>query len=155
MDSGTTRFAPNTVVAGDRDFVDYAAILSNLRPLSGWSAYNSASITDAELDDRTGLNAVILGLDRASFEAAERGEIESIRMGSWLRDRSLLPGRVAARVAAFDRALADLSTALDRFAVRYVGLPRGDRPKYLAWGWNLIAKGSTWEVWERTTVRSR
>ena len=69
-DPGSPRFAPNAVAAGDSDFVDYAAILSNLRPLSGWSPYNSASITDAELDDREALNAVILSVDRSSFEGA-------------------------------------------------------------------------------------
>ena len=145
--------APNTVAAGDPGFVDFAAILDNLRPLAGWSAYNSCVVTDAELDEREALNELLRGVDRAAFESSQPREFVRYKMGPWYRDRSLIAGRVAARLAAYDRAQADLSFVLDRFGIRYVGLLTGTRPEYLATGWSLIATGPTWEVWERTTAQ--
>ena len=146
-------FSPNTVVAGDADFVDFAAILDNLRPLAGWSAYNSALLTDADLDDREALNELLRGVDRAAFEADQQ-RLYSVRntIGPWALDRSLIPGRVAARVAAYDRACADLSATLDRLAVRYVGFHAGTKPSYLDHGWKHVATGSTWDVWEYVTT---
>jgi hypothetical protein len=149
---GTAKFAHNSVVAGDTDFVDFAAILSNLRPLDGWTVYNSLSVTDAQLDDRAALNDLLLGFDRSSFEARQRSYYsEYLHAGAVARNPSLIPVRVADRVAAYDRARADLPAALNRFAVRYVGLPTGTRPLYLRQGWTMVSGGPTWEVWERTT----
>ncbi len=147
----TRRFAPNAVAAGDADFVDFAAILDNLRPLDGWVVFVSPSVSDAEFDDRAALNDLLLGVERAAFEDRQHAFYTRPypRVGPWYHDPSLIPGRVAARLAAYDRARADLTGALDRFAVRYVGLPAGKRPAYLASGWAPVAIGPTWDVWER------
>ncbi len=144
-----SRFAPNAVAAGDRDFVDFAAILDNLRPLDGFSAYLSCSLTNAELDDREALNELLQGVDRAAFEAKQPRELVKYKSGPWYHDRSLIPSRVADRVAAYDRARANLPAALDRMAVRYVGVRNGARLDYVTQGWALIASGPTWDVWER------
>ena len=146
----TSIFTRNAVAAGDSDFVDFASILDGLRPLAGWTVDNSPSVTDAELDDRVAINDRLLGVDRSSFEARQHSYFENVHLSRAERDR-LLPLRVAARLAAYDRVIADLPAALDRFAVRYVGLPAGTKPPYLRQGWTLIAAGPTWDVWERTT----
>jgi hypothetical protein len=143
-------FFPNSVAAGNTDFVELAAILDNLRPLCDWSAHNSPTMTDAELDERTALNELLLGTDRAAFETRQRDYYETFQDGPCKRDRSLIPVRVAARLAAYDHAGADLGAALSRFKVRYVGLRVGNRPAYLAHGWKLLVAGPTWDVWERS-----
>ena len=148
---GTPRFASNAVVAGDTDFVDFAAILTDLRPLHGWTVFNSPWVTDAQMDDRVALNDLLLGFDRSSFEVRQREFFDDLHCGPSWRDRSLIPVFLATRLAAYDRARADLSAALDRFAVRYVGLPAGTRPLYLRQGWALLSGGPTWDVWERIT----
>ena len=106
-------------------------------------------LTDADLDDREALNDLLQGVDRATFDAKQPREFVRYKMGPWYHDRSLIPIRVAARLAAYDRAGADLSVPLDRFGVRYVGVRTGTRPDYLAQGWTQIANGPTWDVWER------
>jgi hypothetical protein len=148
------RFEANSVVAGDLDGVDFAAILDNQRPLANWSVYLSPSVSDAELDERTALNAVLLGTERATFESSQHHYYETFDMGPWMRDPSQRPLRVTARLAAYDRVLADLPAALDRFGVRYVVLTAGDKPDYLAQSWTPVAIGPTWDVWERTGLRS-
>jgi hypothetical protein len=148
-------FAPNTVVAGDADFVDFSSILHDLRPLAGWSAYNSPSLTTRDLNDREALNELLLGLNRVEFETKQPHELLKYRIGPWFLDRSLVPGLVADRLAAYDRAQADLSSALDRFAVVYVGLRIGRRPDYLATGWTLLANGPVWEVWKRESATGK
>jgi len=147
----SAKFTANAVAAGDSDFINFAAILENLRPLDGWCAYYSPSVTDAELDDRAALNDLLLGVDRSSFEARQRKYYEGLGFGYWHRDRSKIAERVAARLVAYDHVRANLPTALNRFAVRYVGLPAGTKPDYLARGWQLVSDGRTWKVWERTT----
>ena len=147
----TVRFAPNSVAAGDADFVDFAAILDNLRPLDGWVVFISASVNDAEFDDRAVLNELLLGVERSAFEDRQLAFYTRPypRAGPWYRDPSILRRRLAARLAAYDRNRADLTGALDRFAVRYVGLPAGIRPAYLDRGWAPLVMGPTWDVWER------
>jgi hypothetical protein len=148
---GTPRFTPSAVAAGDTDFVDLAAIFTNLRPLSGWTVHNSPSVTDAELDDRAALNDLLMGHGRSSFEARVRFDFENTYIGLVGRNRTLKAVRIADRLAAYDCARADLAVALNRFAVRYVGLPSGTKPPYLDQGWTLLSGGPTWDIWERIT----
>jgi hypothetical protein len=152
--SRTSQFAANSVVGGVFDFVSAAAVLDNLRPLCDeLSAYSSPSVSDAELHERLALNDLLLGVDRAAFETRHRALLEGpSRLGFWKHDGSHIPDRVAARLAAYDRACADLPAALDRFAIRYVALPAGHRPDYLARGWTALVTGPTWDIWERTTT---
>jgi hypothetical protein len=142
-------FVANSVAAGDTDFVDFASILDNLRPLSDWTVYLSPSVSEAELDERVALNDLLLGVGRGAFESRQHAEFTSSRLGLWTRERSLIPVRVAARLAAYDRVRGDLPAALKRFGVRYVALPAGTRPDYLSRGWAPVATGPTWDVWER------
>ncbi len=143
------KFEPNSVAAGATDFVSFASIFDNLRPLCDWSTYLSPSVSNAELGERTALNNVLLGIDRATFESRQRHYFATFPMGPWIRHPSLIPEQVAARLAAYDRVRADIPTALDRFDVRFVALPAGTRPDYLAQGWVPLVTGPTWDVWER------
>jgi hypothetical protein len=143
------RFEPNSVAAGATDFVDFASILDNLRPLSNWSTYLSPSVSNAELGERTALNDLILGIDRTTFETRQRHFFETFPMGPWKRNRSLVADLVNTRLAAYDRVSAAFPAALDRFSIRYVALPSGTRPDYLAQGWIPLVTGPTWDVWER------
>jgi hypothetical protein len=145
-------FVPNSVAAGDIDFVDLASILDNLRPLSDWATYLSPSVSDAELDERVALNDLLQGVDRAAFESRQRAFFEHLPIGPCKRDPSLLPNRVAACVAAYDRLRADFPRVLERFAIRYVALRAGNRPDYLARDWAPLITGPTWDVWERNTT---
>ena len=143
---------PNAVVAGDTDFVDFSAIFNDLRPLYGWTVFNSPSVTDAQMDERVALNDLLMGFDRSSFEARQQSYFKGHHAGPLERNRSLVPASLAARLAAYDYVDANLSAALDRFAVRYVGLPAGTQPLYLRQGWALVSGGPTWDVWEQITI---
>jgi hypothetical protein len=145
-----TAFIANSVVAGADDFVAFASILDNLRPLCDCMAFMSYSMSDAELDKREALNDLLLGFDRPAFESRQRAYFERFGIGPWKRNRSLIPVRVAGRLAAYDVVHADLPAALDYFAVRYVALPAGKRPNYLARDWACRIAGPTWDVWERS-----
>jgi hypothetical protein len=111
-------------------------------------------VTDAELDERAALNDLLLGFDRPSFEARERFYFENVHIGPLARNHSLIPARLAGRLAAYDRTHANLSAALDRFAVRYVRLPAGTKPTYLSDGWAPVVGGPTWQIWERIISRN-
>ena len=121
----TSVFAANSVAGGVFDFVSVAAALENLRPLcDDLSAYSSPSVSDTELHERMALNDLLLGVDRAAFKKVRhRALLEGpSRLGFWRHDGAHIPDRVAARLAAYDRACADFPAALDRFAIRYVAL---------------------------------
>ena len=120
----TSIFTRNAVAAGDSDFVDFASILDGLRPLAGWTVDNSPSVTDAELDDRVAINDRLLGVDRSSFEARQHSYFENVHLSRAERDR-LLPLRVAARLAAYDRVIADLPAALRSICRSLRGPSRG------------------------------
>jgi hypothetical protein len=112
--------------------------------------HNSPAVTTAELYDRADLNELLLGLDRSSFPATQVDNLQSVGEGTL--DRTTRPlARAARRISDDDRVRADLAAALDRFNVRYVGLPAGTEPFYLRHGWTLILGGPTWDVWERIT----
>ena len=98
----------------------------------------SPSVTDVELDQRVALNAILLGQDRATPEAK-------------LRDASYGERRVADRLAAFDQVATDPEIMLNRYGVRYLGLPVGHAPPgYLTkQNWTRIQEGPFWQVWER------
>ena len=67
-----TPLAPNSVIAGDPRFVQFATILEDQRPLSGYAARLSPYVDDASWDERIALNAYLLGLGVSGFEADQR-----------------------------------------------------------------------------------
>ena len=117
IESGAPRFAPNSTVAGEHQFISFASILENQRPLDNYWVFLSPQVTDAEWDERIALNNYLLDRNRATFEADQR-EALKLRQGGWgpwTRDASDGERRVINRLAAFDGAVRDPESALNRF----------------------------------------
>ncbi len=145
--------APNAVVAGAAEFVDFAVVLENVRPLER-TAFLSANIRNAEWDARVALNSFLEGRDRAAFAVEQEMFFNQVVTGPWVRDPAKKSERLASRHAAFDAVIANPNEAMNHFGVRYVALPvGGTRPAYLASRWRPLQTGPHWEVWERV-VRS-
>ena len=72
--------------------------------------------------------------------------------GPWTRDASDGERRVVNRLAAFDGAVRDPESALNRFGVRYLGLRASESPpSYLArQKWTRVQEGPFWQIWERS-----
>jgi hypothetical protein len=161
IDSGTARFAPNCTVAGDHQFINFASILENQRPLENYWVFLSPYVTDAEWDERVALNCYLLDRDRATFDADQRQTFrlrsEAEGWGPWTRDAEEGKRRVKGRMAAFDGVVKDPDSALNRYGVRYLGLRAGQvSPAYLAkQGWVRIQEGPTWQIWERPAASGR
>lgn len=153
MSSGTTPFVPNSTVAGELQFVNYACVQENQRPLDNYWVTLSPSVTDVELDQRVALNVILLGQDRATFEAQQRDlfRVPEGSGGTSYRDTSYGERRVADRLAAFDQVATESEILLNRYGVRYLGLPVGHAPPdYLTKpNWTRIQEGPFWQVWER------
>ncbi len=137
-------------VAGDRWFVDLAAVLDDQQPLAHYSAKLSPSVDDAALDRRVALNAVLLGQTQASFEALQRAEGAIDNWGPMARDPTLRAARLRHRLRAFVEAARD-PTAAAAAGVREVALPVGAlRPHYLvSSAWSRVQSGPSWQVWAR------
>lgn len=151
------RLEPRAVVGGDVDFVEFAAIAENARPLHDYVIDLSPLIRDAEWDERIAFNAFLGGQTRAEFERAQRrlflgdgrGGKPTAVWGPWPRDRAAGEAKVRARLQAFDRVAADPATYLDRYRVRYLTLPPGQAPPAPRAGWELLQGGPSWAIWER------
>ncbi|MBX6314799.1 MAG: hypothetical protein IRY99_18060 [Isosphaeraceae bacterium] len=155
FEPGAPRLVPNSVVAGDLAFVDYALILENQRPVDDLAIVHSPSIDGPEWYARMALNAYLRGLDLPAFEA-NRSPSEVEEWGPWAngRDPSQRAEHQARRRAAFEQVQADPAAALDRFRVRYVALPAEQTPPaYLEMGWQRLQAGPYWQIWERTEPR--
>jgi hypothetical protein len=153
ISSGTPSLVPNSTAAGELQFVNYACVLENQRPLDNYWVTLSPSVTDVELDQRVALNAHLLGQDRATLEAKQR-DLFRVQKGSGgpsHRDASYGERRVAHRLAAFDQVATDPEIMLNRYGVRYLGLRVGHAPPgYLTkQNWTRIQEGPFWQVWER------
>src|SRR5258708_23980887 len=61
------QFVPNSVIAGEKEFIDFAIIVNNLRPLDHYAVVVSPSVSNLEWDSRIALNGFLLGLDRETF----------------------------------------------------------------------------------------
>ena len=147
--TGVPPLAPNAVVAGAAEFVDFAVVLENVRPLER-TAFLSANVRNAEWDARVALNSFLEGLDRAAFAAEQKAFCTQPGAGPWVRDAAKREERLASRMAAFEAVIANSAVAMNHFGVRYVALPVGvTRPAYLASGWRPLQAGPHWEVWER------
>jgi hypothetical protein len=153
--SGAQRFASNSTVAGEEQFINFASIFENQRPLDNYWVFLSPHVTDAEWDQRIALNSYLLDRNRATFEAEQREKLKLMQVGwgPWTRDATDGYRRVVNRLAAFDAVVRDPYSALNRFGVRYLGL-RADEPppSYVTrQNWTPVQEGPYWQVWERPT----
>jgi hypothetical protein len=156
-EQGSVRLAPNAVLGGDEEFVDFALIAENQRPLMAYAVYLSPSIDNAEWEQRIAVNGYLLGLDRRSFEARQVAVLtpdpRGYKWGPWTRDPVERMRRIAMRMAFFDAVTANPSAFFERYMLRYVALPsKGVRPAYLNSGWRCLQEGPVWSIWERLPV---
>ncbi len=144
------QFAPNAVIAGNKEFIDFAIIVDNLHPLDHYAVAVSPSIDNLEWDSRIALNGFLLGLDRETFVGRQSAALGSTIWGLEARDPVRRAERLADRVSKYDQIVADPGPALARFQVKYVALRKADGPPhYLQSGWRRLADGPYWQVWER------
>ena len=139
---------PNTVVAGDRGFADFALIQENTRALLG-AAFLSPSVDASELDERTALNDHLLGL--SAFESQARFARDlAAEPGLWAQVPGVRARSLARGLAIYRSVAAHVPGALRRYGVRYVALPAATpTPRYLAEGWKRLQAGPHWQLWER------
>ncbi len=154
---------PNAVVAGDRFFLDWAAVLDDLRPLDRHSISTSIQISDSEWDERSALNAYLRGLDPQAFDSEQKTSLKSVdprvwgigRFGDWTRDESIFKRRIAGKLAAFESVRQNPLSLVKKYHVRYVVLPADQHPPgYLLDGWREIERSAAWRIWERNADRS-
>jgi hypothetical protein len=144
------RFIPNSVIAGDKSFLDFAIIVDNLHPLDHYAVVVSPSIDNLEWDSRTALNGFLLGLDRETFLRQQRTLLDSNVWGQEARDPARRAYRLADRVSKYDEMAANPGPALARFHVKYVALRKSDvPPRYLQSGWREMVNGPYWQLWEK------
>ncbi|RUR79699.1 hypothetical protein PCC6912_32350 [Chlorogloeopsis fritschii PCC 6912] len=143
------RLEPRAVVAGKKEFVDFAVIMENQRLLSGYSVMVSPTIDNAEWDARIALNAYLEGIDRSSFIVQQKIDLMAHKFGPWRRNKQILEERVQSRQKYFDEIVADPVKAFKKFQVKYVALSQNAKsPEYLKLGWKLQQNGAYWQVWE-------
>ncbi|MEK7684053.1 MAG: hypothetical protein AAB466_01380 [Verrucomicrobiota bacterium] len=146
----TQELAPNTVIAGDPAFVDFAGLVEDLRPLER-SASLSPRVTNEEWDARVALNSYLEGKDAAAFAAEQQAYFRDTRMGPWTRDPQQKDQRLRNRFAFYREVSFKPEAWLNRFGVRYVALrASAPSPAYLSAGWRRVQTGPHWDIWERT-----
>ena len=82
IESGAPRFAPNSTVAGEHQFINFASILENQAPLDNYWVFLGPQVTDAEWDRRIARIIFLLDQNRAIFEAKQREGLK-LSPGSW------------------------------------------------------------------------
>ena len=120
-DQGAARLTPNAVIGGDTQFVDFAMMVENERPVMAYAVYLSPSIDNAEWEQRIAFNGYLLGLDRSTFEAQQASDLSpppgAYQWGPWTRDEAERTRRIAARMAFFDAVTANPSEFFERYQV--------------------------------------
>ena len=145
---------PLQMTAGDAAFLDFETIVENERPLVHYAVRLSPSVDDNELLERIALNDYLLGVDREQFNRTSREFLNTMAWGPWARDTAARNSRLEQQLAAFDRVRAHPQTALDRYRVRYLALPKGS-PAPLSTEWKLAQAGPEWDIWERPATGQR
>jgi hypothetical protein len=138
------------VIAGNKEFIDFAVIMENQRPLSGYLVDLSPAVDNAQWDARIALNSYIEGKDRDSFILQQRAELTTNQFGPWKRDQLKFEERIQNRLKYFDEIIADPLKAFKKFQVKYVALSYNTKkPTYLQVGWKLLQNGPYWQIWEK------
>ena len=145
------------MLGGDVEFVDFAVIAENQRPLMSYAVFLSPSIDNAEWERRIALNGYLVGLDRPSFKAEQISALTAppgeYIWGPWTRDPAEFSRRIENRMAFFDAITAHPVVFFERYKLRYVALPMGGPPPaYLNSGWRRLQEGPFWNIWERLPI---
>ena len=128
---------PGSVIAGDYEFVELAAVAERQRPLAGGWIESDMVLGDAERRVRFVLDRYLSGITRAEFTEV-------------FKDYGIPPGQLGAYLRNFDEASSDSESLVEHFQVRYLVLPAAQlHPAFLRTGWELIQAGPYWQIWER------
>jgi len=142
------KLQPRSVIAGDAVFGEFAMILENQRPLSGYTVLLSPSVSDLEWNERIVLNDYLQGFSRPEFIAKNQTDLHT-GWGTWSRNPKLALEVLHNRTSYFDEISINPVKALKKFQVKYVALLNGkEQPKYLNNGWKLLQNGSYWQIWQ-------
>lgn len=140
--AGVAPLRPDSVIAGNSDFVDFSAVAERQRPLGANFLFNNLVLDDEQRENRYVLDQYLSGTTRKGFVdqlgiMKESGYISKEEYPIYLRK--------------FDEVSRDTDKAIDALKVRYVVI-RADRssPTFLTSRWNLIQPGPYWKIWERT-----
>jgi|GEM_PF-957660 len=154
LDRSDVILKPRAVVAGDEQFLTFAIISENQRPLSGYTVNLSPAIDNSEWDDRITLNNYLKGIDRTTFLTQQNSDLSNSTWGPWIRDKNKLAERINSRLKYFDQIVSDPNAAVKKFQVRYVILQQNQqKPEYLNTNWKLLQNGPYWRIWENTLCK--
>jgi hypothetical protein len=134
---GVKPLRPNSVIAGDADFVDLAATAEQQRPLAGHFLRVNMVIGDDERRIRQVLDLYISGINRNRAAVLLNEE------------KKMSPEQLPVYLHTFDEVARDPERYIDDFNVRYLVLPATQRPPTFSGRWDLIQPGPFWQIWER------
>lgn len=155
INQSNVRLEPRSVIAGDQEFVEFAVLTENQRPLSGYTVNLSPAVDNAEWDARITLNDYLQGINRSTFITKQEADLKTTRWGPWVRDAKKLEERFQSRKKYYDEIVANPVKAFKKFQVRYVALSKNTQPpQYLNNGWKLIQDGQDWRIWENKLDKS-
>ena len=101
---GKEPLEPHTLIAGDPAFVNLAVIAADVRPLDHYLVLFSFPVSNDDWDSRIALNGFLRGQDRPAFLEEQTQLLAGSIWGPWARDPELRDGRLANRLAHYDRA---------------------------------------------------
>jgi hypothetical protein len=155
LDQSNVNLKPRSVIAGDKNFVYFAVMTKNQRPLSGYTVDFSPAVDNAEWDARIALNDYLQGINRSRFITKQETELKTTVWGPWVRDAKKLEERFQSRQKYYDEILANPVKAFKKFQVKYVALSKNTQPpEYLNNGWKLLQDGQYWQIWENKLDKS-
>jgi hypothetical protein len=142
---GVTPLRPDSVIAGEWNFADLAAITERLRPLRGRFLDNNMLLSDEERRNRFVLDHYLSGIDNPD------------RLTQQLKEYFFIPtDQFPAYLHTFDDVSRDPNAYADKLKVRYVALPVGQHPPaFLSHGWNLIQPGPYYRIWKRIEISGK
>ncbi len=77
----SVKLEPRSVVAGEQEFVEFAVMTENQRPLSGYTVNLSPAVDNAEWDERIALNDYLQGLNCSTFIAKQELDLKTTSWG--------------------------------------------------------------------------
>lgn len=139
----------DSVIAGDKGFLDSTQILGPYRPLSDYVLKYSPATTDDDLYEREALNAFLLGVPKNIFLDRKRAYFDGDAEGREKRDPAVREARLQSIDQTFDRIALDPAPILSKYEVRYLAVPRSTPFKpNVGPTWEIVQMGE-WQIWQR------
>jgi hypothetical protein len=142
---GATPLKPDSVIAGDPNFVDLASPAERQRPLGGLYLEFNMVLNNEQRRIRLVLDQYLSGMDRDNLAVLLNDYAPSITRE-----------QVPIYLHSFDEVSRAPDRYIDDLKVHYLVLPAAQRaPALLSRGWDLIQPGPYWQIWERTEARPK